>query len=196
MSIDSIGDFLGDFIWLKSLNFVLLSHVISSSDLVWHGVDLNLWDLLGDLVLLSHVLGDLVGVSVIGGVEGLITILSVVSAMSVVSMSMSVGCWVGFFTITRVEGVLTNSVSLDWDISSPGLVLGSVGDLLFLSVGSLVGDDGNLSGLLGDDCSVLGVVLSVVSRVRLSSVLGLMLNSVLGIKDSIVAGLLIGSILN
>ena len=66
LPFNSVGDFDGDFIWLKGLNFVFLSHVGGVSDLVWDLGDLNIWDLLGDLVLLGHIGGLGLVVEVIG----------------------------------------------------------------------------------------------------------------------------------
>ena len=66
LSLNSVWNFSGDFIWLKGLDLVLLSDVFSFCDLVWNGVDLNIGNLLGDLVFLSDVLGNIV-VMFIGG---------------------------------------------------------------------------------------------------------------------------------
>ena len=48
--------------------------------------------------------------------------------------------WLRFDTITRIVGVFTDDLSLDWDISGAGLVLSDVGDSLLISESSLVGD--------------------------------------------------------
>jgi len=66
LSLNSVGHFSCDFIWLKGLNIVVLSHEVGSGDLVWDRVDIDYWDLLGDLVFFSHVFGDIVVVGVIG----------------------------------------------------------------------------------------------------------------------------------
>ena len=88
----------------------------------------------------------------------------------------------------------TKEGSLDWDISGTGLVLSSVENLFLISVGGLVGDDWNISGLGGDNVTVLGVVLGVVSGLFFHSVLSLMLDSVVSIEDSVVSGLFISSV--
>jgi len=113
-----------------------------------------------------------------------------------VGVSISMSGWLGFDTISRVIGVVSNNVFVDWYVTGPGLVLGNIGDLLLISVGGLVGDNGDFSFLLSDDSSVLGLIDSVESSVLLSSVLGLMLDSVVGVEDSVVPGLLISSVLH
>jgi hypothetical protein len=65
LSINSVGDFSRDFIWLKGLDIVGLGHVVGSGDLVWDRGGSNYWDLLGDLVFFSHVFGDIVVVGII-----------------------------------------------------------------------------------------------------------------------------------
>jgi len=199
LSINSIRHLTFDCKWLKRLNIVCFLGVCSNGDLVWDFSDVNLWDLLGDFVRLTHIVGDWVSVVVIGGVVGLVTILGVITASAVsvsVSMSMSSWCWVGFFSITRVIGVEASLISLHWDVSGPGFVLGDVGNVFLISVGCFVGDEWNVSVLLSDDCSVLGVSLSVVSGFALSSILGLVLNSVLRVEDGVVASLLFFPVAN
>merc|ERR1711934_461183 len=109
---------------------------------------------------------------------------------------MSMACWLRFDTITRVIGVEVWLSDFDWDISGTGLVLSLVENLFLILVEGLVSDNGNISGLSGDDSSVLGVVLSVVSSLRFSSVLSLMLSSVVSVEDSVIASLLIFSVEN
>lgn len=124
--------------------------------------------------------------------------MSMSMSMSICSSTSSVAAaaWLRFFTITGVIGVVSCNGSLDWDISCPGLVLSHIGDVFFISVGGLVCDDRDFSGLSGDDCPVLSVILGVEPGVALSSVLSLMLNSVVGVEDGVVAGLLIRPVLN
>ena len=86
-----------------------------------------------------------------------------------VVVSVSVACWLGFLTITRAIGVEVWMFDFDWDISGTGLVLSSVENFFLILVEGLVSDNRNFSGLSGDDSSVLGVVLSVVSGLRFSS---------------------------
>ena len=191
LSLNSVWDFSGDFIWLKGLNFVLFGNVVGSGDLVWDGGDVNDWNLLGDLVLLSHVFSDIVVVLIGGGVRG--WVFSPLGPFASKSLRSS-SAWFGFFTITRVVGVVSKDGSLDWDISGSGLVLGNIGDLLLISVGGLVVDDWNISGLDGGDWSVLSLVNSVVSGLFFSSVLSLVLNSVVGVEDGVVPGLLVSSV--
>lgn len=57
---------MGNFIWLKSCGFVFFSDVVGSGNLVGNGLGVNIGDLLGNLVLLSHVFGDSVGMGIIG----------------------------------------------------------------------------------------------------------------------------------
>merc|ERR1719203_2153471 len=98
-------------------------------------------------------------------------------ATAVVAETISSAAWLRFYTITGVVRVGAWDCSINWDISGPGLILGSVENLFLISVGSLVGDDWDISGLLGDDSSVLGVVLSVVPGLCLISILGLRVRS-------------------
>ena len=70
LSGDGVRNLSGDFNWLKGIDFILFSDVVSSSDLVWNGVDINLWYLLGNLVLLGHVFGDSEGDGIIRRIRG------------------------------------------------------------------------------------------------------------------------------
>ena len=65
LSGDGVWNLLGNFIWLKGLDLVLLSHVVGSCNLVWGGDRLDNWYLLGNLVLLGHVFGDSVVVGIV-----------------------------------------------------------------------------------------------------------------------------------
>ena len=96
--------------------------------------------------------------------------------------------------VTRVIGVVSDFLSLDWDISGPGLVLSSVLDLLLVSVGGLVGDDGNISVLGSGDGLVLGLLDGVVSGLSLSLVLSLELDANVGVEDSLVSSLGLSSV--
>ena len=97
--------------------------------------------------------------------------------------------WFRFDTITRVIGVVTNHLSLDWNVSGTGLVLSGVGDGLLISVGSFVGDHWNFTGLNGDDWLVLDFINGVNASLLLNSVLGLVLNSSVLVEDGVVSGL-------
>ena len=92
--------------------------------------------------------------------------------------------------------MLSDEDLVDWDISGSGLVFSHVGDVLFISVGSLVVDDGDISGLNGGHWSVLGLINSVVSRLFFSSILGLVLNSDVVVEDGVVSDFLIFSVEN
>ena len=96
--------------------------------------------------------------------------------------------------VTRVIGVMSNFLSLDWNISGPGLVLSSVLDLLLVSVGGLVGDDGNISVLGSGHGLVLGLLDGVVSGLSLSLVLSLELDANVGVEDSLVSSLGLSSV--
>ena len=66
LSFNSVGNFPRDLKWLEGLNIVGLCYVGGLGNLVWHLVHIDNWDLLGNLVCLSHVLSDGVMVVVIG----------------------------------------------------------------------------------------------------------------------------------
>ena len=84
--------------------------------------------------------------------------------------------------------------SFNWDISCPGLVLSYIGNFFLISICSLIGDDGDISCLCGDNSSVTSIVDSVVPSFLLSSVLSLVLNSVVGVENGVIPGLLIFSV--
>ena len=92
--------------------------------------------------------------------------------------------------------VFTDDLSLDWDISSAGLVLSSVGNSLLISESSLIGDNWDLTSLSGSDWDVFNVINSVVSGLRLSSVLSDMLDSDILVEDGVVSGLTFLSVEN
>jgi hypothetical protein len=48
LPLNSVGYFSGNFICLKTVDFVGLGDVVSSGDLVWDGSGVYLWDLLGN----------------------------------------------------------------------------------------------------------------------------------------------------
>ena len=99
----------------------------------------------------------------------------------------SIDRFVRFNAISRIVRGVASDGSLDWDISGTGLELSDVFDLFIISVGSLVGDDWNLTSLSCDLSLVLSLVDSVESSLSLSSVLGLVLNSHVLIENCLVS---------
>ena len=96
--------------------------------------------------------------------------------------------WLRLSVITGVVRVVSDGVSFDGNVSSPGFVLSSIHNLFLVSIGSLIGDDGHLSVLSSGHWSVFGFLDDVVPGLRFSPVLRLLLSSVFGIEDSAVSG--------
>ena len=65
LSFNSVRNLRDDFIWLKIFDLIWLRYIISLGNLVWYLAGLNVWDLLCDLVFLSHVFSHVVDMSVI-----------------------------------------------------------------------------------------------------------------------------------
>ena len=92
--------------------------------------------------------------------------------------------------------MLSNDLSLDWNVSGAGLVLNVVSNGLFVSEGSFVGDDWDFTGLGGDDFLVLDFVDGVDAGLLLGSVLSSVLDSDVLIENSVVSGLSLLSVLD
>ena len=70
LSLDSVRNLFLDFNWLEGLDFILLSDVLSLSNLVWDLLNSHYWNLLSNLVFLSDIISNSVDVSVIGRISG------------------------------------------------------------------------------------------------------------------------------
>lgn len=123
-------------------------------------------------------------------------IVVVVSMVWVVMSTSIVWCasisimriWIRLYVITRVVRVVGGGVSFDGNISSSGFVHSIIHDLVFLSVLSLVGDNGHLSVFSSGHWPVFGLLDDVVPGLMLRPVLRLLLDSVVGVEDSLVPG--------
>lgn len=70
LSFDGVWDFFLDLVCLKSLNGIFLGNILGVGNLVWNFLGVDNGDLLWDMVLLSHVVGDSVVVLVFRRVSG------------------------------------------------------------------------------------------------------------------------------
>ena len=57
------------------------SHIISSSNLIWNSLGFNDSNLLWDVVLLSHIVSDVIGFSVVRRIIGVVVAIAILSPL-------------------------------------------------------------------------------------------------------------------